>query len=69
MGFIDSLLDFSPERIKELKERGYEDAQRCLQPILETFIALRHWRNSRKQVVLLTNKLHNDPPLLDDQQV
>ncbi|NET82941.1 MAG: patatin-like phospholipase family protein [Moorea sp. SIO1F2] len=66
IGFIDSLLDFSPERITELKERGYEDAQRYLQPILETFIAIRAMRGSQEKLVKQTWELHNDRPLLDD---
>ncbi|NER91630.1 MULTISPECIES: patatin-like phospholipase family protein [unclassified Moorena] len=69
IGFIDSLLDFSPERITELKKRGYEDAQRYLKPILETFIAIRAIRYSDQKVLPLIQKLQNDRPLLDDQQV
>ena len=63
VGAIDSLLDFSPEYIADLKKRGYEDAQSYLMPILKTLKAFRDFRNSLEKVKKLTEELENDRPL------
>ena len=34
-GGLNKLLDFSPERIQLLQNRGYQDAKRILEPILQ----------------------------------
>lgn len=63
IGKIDSYLDFSSERIAELKKRGYEDAKRCLTPIMEVFITVKDQRESHNSLVNSTQRLLNDPPL------
>jgi NTE family protein len=63
IGLIDSWLDFSPERITELKRRGYEDAKRCLAPIMHTFKAVQNQRQSHDWLVNSTQRLLNDPLL------
>lgn len=63
IGKIDSYLDFSSERIAELKKRGYEDAKRCLNPIMEAFITVKDQRHSHNMLVNSTQRLLNDSPL------
>ncbi len=63
IGFIDSLLDFSPKYIAELKDRGYKDAQSYLMPILKTLGLMRDLRSSQKQVEERRKELENDPKL------
>ncbi|MBD2566162.1 MULTISPECIES: patatin-like phospholipase family protein [Nostoc] len=63
IGKIDSYLDFSSERIAELKKRGYEDAERCLIPIMEVFRTVKDQRESHNSLVNSTQRLLNDPPL------
>ncbi|MBC1225366.1 patatin-like phospholipase family protein [Nostoc sp. UCD121] len=63
IGKIDSYLDFSSERIAELKKRGYEDAKRCLIPIMEVFRTVKDQRESHNSLVNSTQCLLNDPPL------
>lgn len=63
IGKIDSYLDFSSERIAELKKRGYEDAKRCLIPIMEVFRSVKDQRESHNSLVNSTQRLLNDPPL------
>ncbi len=63
IGKIDSYLDFSSERIAELKKRGYEDAKRCLIPIMELFRTVNGQRESHNSLVNSTQRLLNDPPV------
>ncbi len=63
IGLIDSWLDFSPERITELKRHGYEDAKRCLTSIIHTFETVKQQRRSHDLVVNSTQCLLNDPLL------
>ncbi|OUL17483.1 patatin-like phospholipase family protein [Nostoc sp. 106C] len=63
IGSIDSLLDFSAERIAELKSRGYEDAKRCLLPIIQTFTTVKAQRQSHNRLINSTHHLLNDLPL------
>ncbi|YAF97255.1 MAG: patatin-like phospholipase family protein [Nodularia sp. CChRGM 3473] len=63
IGSIDSLFDFGVERITELKNRGYKDAQHCLIPIIQTFSTLKNQRQSLNGLVNSTQCLLNDPPL------
>lgn len=62
-GIIDTYLDFSTERIAELKRRGYEDAKRCLNPIIETLITVKQQRQSYNSLLTSTQRLLNDSPL------
>ena len=63
IGSVSSLLDFSAERITELKKRGYEDAKNCLTPIIQTFKGIRDLRHSHDRLIDSTNDLINDLPL------
>jgi NTE family protein len=63
IGLIDSWLDFSFERITELKQGGYEDAKRCLNPIIESFRIIQEQRQTHDKLVNSTQQLLNDPPL------
>ena len=63
IGLIDSWLDFSFERITELKQRGYEDAKRCLNPIIQTLTTVKQQRQTHDQLVNSTQQLLNDSPL------
>ncbi len=63
IGKINSYLDFSSERIAELKKRGYEDAKRCLIPIMEVFRTVKDQRQSHNSLVNSTQRLLNEPPL------
>ncbi len=63
LGSVSSLLDFSAERIAELKMRGYQDARRCLEPIIQTFRTVQSQRQSFNSLVNSTAQLLNDPLL------
>ncbi len=63
LGQISSLLDFSAERIAELKQCGYEDARRCLEPIIQTFSTVYEQRRSQNSLLESTWELMNDPKL------
>lgn len=59
-GAAASLLNFSSDRIAELKQRGYEDAQRCLQPILQTLSVIGEERRQLLALKHSTQSLIND---------
>jgi NTE family protein len=63
LGSVSSLLDFSAERIAELKRRGYQDARRCLEPIIDTFKSIQAQRQSHHSLLDSTQQLLNDSPL------
>jgi NTE family protein len=63
IGLIDSWLDFSFERITELKQRGYEDAKRCLTPIIQSLRVMREQRQTNHALINSTERLVNDLPL------
>jgi NTE family protein len=63
IGSVSSLLDFSGDRIAELKRRGYQDARRCLEPIIETFRSVQSQRHSHHSLLDSTQQLLNDSPL------
>lgn len=63
IGVVDSWLDFSSKRIRELKQRGYEDAKRCLNPIIDSLLAVREFRQSQVSLINSTEELINDSPL------
>ncbi|MBE9015823.1 patatin-like phospholipase family protein [Chroococcidiopsidales cyanobacterium LEGE 13417] len=60
LGSVSSLLNFSAERITELKARGYEDAQRCLEPIIQTFLTVGSQRQSHNILLNSTQRLLED---------
>ncbi|MEO0933315.1 MAG: patatin-like phospholipase family protein, partial [Cyanobacteria bacterium J06641_2] len=63
IGLVDSWLDFSSKRIRELKQQGYEDAKRCLNPIVDSLVAVRECRQSQISLIDSTEELINDVPL------
>ena len=70
MGGLDKLLDFSPERIQLLQKRGYQDAKRILEPILQTLTIERSRRESfarlqetTKRLEETSKRLRDDPPI------
>lgn len=63
LGSVSSLLDFSSDRIAELKRRGYNDARRCIEPIVQTFRTVQAQRQSNDCLVNSTVRLLNDPSL------
>lgn len=63
VGAVESLLDFSSQRIAELKRRGYEDARCCLQPILQTLVTVVDSRKQLSELRQSTQRLIDDLPL------
>ena len=63
IGEGSALLDFSPDRISELKSRGYTDAKKCMDSIICTFTAIGNVRNSTDDLIDSTQRLANDAPL------
>jgi NTE family protein len=63
MGGLNKLLDFSPERIQLLQNRGYQDAKRILEPILQTLTIERSRRESFARLQETTKRLRDDPPI------
>lgn len=61
IGSVKSLLDFSAERITELKQRGYEDAKHQITEIIQAFKQMKDLRDSYED--LIDDDLSNDPPL------
>lgn len=63
LGGVSAILDFSPARIAELKDQGYKDARRCLEPIIQTFQVVQSQRHAHQRVTESTQRLLNDAPL------
>jgi NTE family protein len=63
LGFGSSLIDFSPNYIAKLKERGYEDAKKCMEPIILTMETLLEQRQSHDSMINSSLKIFNDEPL------
>jgi NTE family protein len=65
-----TFLDFSRERIAELKRRGYKDAKDCMEPILK---ALGTINSHRDGIDLLhdstTSLLNSTKQLMDDESL
>jgi NTE family protein len=57
VGTISTLLDFSFERIQELKRRGYEDAAKIIRPIIQTLVTASQQRRSHDLLVESTKRL------------
>ncbi len=62
-GDITSMLDFSSERISELKKLGYQDAKYYLEPILRSFTSLGDLRLLDNIVKNKTDELQEDDPV------
>lgn len=65
VGMLETFSDWSYERISHLKQRGYEDAEYCLAPILETLTGVYDLRKSTSSVLGSTYRLIKDQPLID----
>lgn len=63
-GLVKSIIDFSPERIAELKENGYNDARRCVENIRDVIGIIKEERQARKRIEASTVRLTNDLPLI-----
>lgn len=63
LGGVSAILDFSPARISELKYQGYEDAKRCLEPIIQVFQVVQSQRHTHQRIIESTQGLLNDAPL------
>lgn len=63
LGEVRSMLDFSASRIAELQQCGYQDAKRCLEPIIHTFSAIKNQRQSHHKLIDSTRRLLDDQPL------
>ncbi|NEQ34847.1 MAG: patatin-like phospholipase family protein [Okeania sp. SIO3I5] len=62
-GDITSMLDFSSERISQLKKLGYQDAKYCLEPILKSFTSLSELRLQDDILRNQTEELQRDDPV------
>ena len=69
MGGLDKLLDFSPERIQLLQKRGYQDAKRILEPILQTLIIERSRQDSFARLKETSKRLERSKRLRDDPPI
>lgn len=65
-GWLESLLDFSPKHISELRDMGFSDANDMLNEIDRRAETFRKAREAKDRLRESTKKLANDPPLLDD---
>jgi NTE family protein len=63
MGGLNKLLDFSPERIQLLQNRGYQDAKRCLEPILQTLMIERSRQEGFARLQETSKRLRDDSPI------
>ena len=63
MGGLNTLLDFSPDRIQLLQNRGYQDAKRILEPILQTLMIERSRQGSFARLQETSKRLRDDSPI------
>ncbi|WP_009631568.1 patatin-like phospholipase family protein [Synechocystis sp. PCC 7509] len=63
LGSISSLLNFKSDRIYELQQQGYNDAERCLKPIIQTLINTKNQRLTHDALANSTQSLLEDLPL------
>lgn len=61
LGDLTSLFDFSGDRIRELKQKGYEDAKKHLEQILTKIYHAQ--KTIEENLINFTQKLLNDEPL------
>lgn len=67
-GMVSTFLDFSTERIAELKRRGYEDAKYCMEPILKTLETINYHRVGIDSLIdSTTSILNSTKQIMDDQ--
>lgn len=60
---LTTFLDFSPERIALLKQRGYADAKYYLEPIIQTLLAVLGQRTAQVSLMGSTRRLLHDEAL------
>jgi NTE family protein len=63
LGRVDTFLDFSATRITDLQQRGYEDAKRCLEPIVQTFSSVGQQRQTQQSFLASTQQLLDEARL------
>jgi len=63
VGSLTTLLNFSPERIALLKQRGYQDAQHHLDPILKGLSVIKEQKYSQESLIMSTQGLIGDEAL------
>jgi len=63
LGTLAGLLDFSAQRLAELRRRGYEDARRCLTQLRQSIGPVPGQRQSHERLCEETRKLRDDQPL------
>lgn len=63
LGDLNSLFDFSSSRIKMLKYRGYQDAKKSLENIINTINIKYDQQISENYLINSTKQLLNDLPL------
>lgn len=59
LGDVQAMLNFSGDRIAQLKQQGYDDARHCLEPILTTAQTFHKLRETSKQLEASTKALGN----------
>jgi NTE family protein len=60
---LTTFLDFSPERITLLKQRGYADAKYHLEPIMQTLLTVLRRRMAQVSLIGSTQRLSHDEAL------
>jgi NTE family protein len=66
---LTTMLDFSPERIQLLQKRGYQDAKRILEPILQILIIERSRQESFARLKETSKRLERSKRLRDDPPI
>ncbi len=64
IGLVQSIIDFSPKRIAELKENGYADAWRCVERIRNVIEIIAEQRRAIHRLRASTDRISHDPPLI-----
>ncbi|MGF1478086.1 MAG: patatin-like phospholipase family protein [Cyanophyceae cyanobacterium] len=63
VGLAKAFFDFSTVRINLLRQRGYEDAQRCLEPLIKSFASVQQQQSAQRSLLNSTQNLLDDLPL------
>lgn len=67
LGMVSTFLDWSPERIMDLKQRGYNDAKYCFEPIFETLNIVTEQRKNIKIVESTMSLINSTQKMIDDE--
>jgi NTE family protein len=62
-GSVQTFTDFSLARITDLRQRGYQDAKRCLEAVMHTFQGVNAQRKASDSLSQSTRRLLDDLPL------